>query len=428
MLDKISPAPSDLAMLLGLSFFLGLAFEDYFARTHLRRPGGVRTFPLLALAGGTLYWLDPHSFIPFTAGSLIIGAWLSLYYIHHMREMDEHGEPNVGIFVPVLNFHAYILGALTLALPQWIAVSTTVCAVLLITGRERLHDVARRLEMKEIVTAGQFLVLTGIVLPLLPALPITELTSITPRQAWLALVVVCSLSYMSYLAQHYWPQAARGLWMPALGGLYSSTAMTVVLARQTTDNVIQQRRAQAGIMLATAIMYLRVLALVAVFNFTLAYSLALAMIGLSAFALLCSVLFYPHGQAKQTHGLGTQSDNPLEFNTALVFAILFVVTSVVSTWVTGHFGSQGVYTLAAIMGVTDIDPFVLNLAQGGAGGISTYALASAILIAASSNNLLKLGYAIGFGGWHVSKPSALVLFMLALFGFLAAWWLPLLQI
>ena len=128
--------------------------------------------------------------------------------------------------------HAYLLGAVALALPPWVAVTTTVVAVLLLTGRTWLHDLARRIDMSEIVTAGQFLILTGIILPLLPNEPVTTLTAITPRQVWLALVVVCTFSYVSYLAQRYWAAAAGGLWMAALGGLYSSTATTVVLARQ----------------------------------------------------------------------------------------------------------------------------------------------------------------------------------------------------
>ena len=146
----------------------------------------------------------------------------------------------------------------------------TVASVLLLTGREQLHALARRLEMKEIVTAGQFLILTGIVLPLLPNHPVTTLTAITPRQVWLALVVVCTFSYVSYLAQRYWAAAAGGLWMAALGGLYSSTATTVVLARQAKADPATRRQAQAGITLATGIMYLRILAVVAIFNMALA--------------------------------------------------------------------------------------------------------------------------------------------------------------
>ena len=71
-----APSPAHVALLLGLSFFLGLAFEEYFAHTDERRPGGIRTFPMLAITGGVLYLFDPEHYIPFTAGLLILGAWL----------------------------------------------------------------------------------------------------------------------------------------------------------------------------------------------------------------------------------------------------------------------------------------------------------------------------------------------------------------
>src|ERR1700751_5038012 len=281
-----APSPASVALLLGLSFFLGLSFEDFFAQSPRRRPGGIRTFPMLALAGGVLYLFDPSRFIPFTGGLLVLGAWLAVYYRAYVGAVDEQGEPNVGIVVPLLNIHAYLLGAVALALPPWVAGTMTVVAVLLLTGREQLHDLARRLEIKEIVTAGQFLVLTGIVLPLLPNQPVTTLTPITPRQVWLALVVVCTFSYVSYLAQRHWAAAAGGLWMAALGGLYSSTAATVVLARPAKAHPALERQAQAGITLATAIMYLRILAIVAIFNFALARALAVPLCALSLTGLI----------------------------------------------------------------------------------------------------------------------------------------------
>src|SRR5580700_11925222 len=108
-----TPSPAHLALLLGLSFFLGLAFEEYFAHTDTRRPGGIRTLPMLALAGGVLYLFDPVHFVPFTAGLLVLGAWLAIFYRRHIGDPDETGEPNVGLVVPLLNVHAYLLGAVT---------------------------------------------------------------------------------------------------------------------------------------------------------------------------------------------------------------------------------------------------------------------------------------------------------------------------
>jgi len=428
-----APSLSGAALLIGLSLFLGFAFEDFFAHSNIRRPGGIRTFPILASAGGVLYLFDPTHFLPFTAGLIVLGIWLAVFYRQHVGERDEEGEPNVGLVVPALNVHAYLLGPIALALPPWFAVGFTVIAVLLLTGREKLHALARRVDVDEVITAGEFLILTGIVLPLLPNEPVTTLTTITPRHAWLALVVVCSLSYASYLAQRYWAAAARGLWMAALGGLYSSTATTVVLARQASSDGAMRGSAQAGITLATAIMYLRILAIVAFFNWTLAWRLAPSLIGLSLAGLVICALQYRFAQRpaeakaqdigqepEQETGLRRTGGNPLELGPAALFAALFVAVSLVSNWAKTEFGTSGIYTLAAIVGVTDIDPFVLNLAQGGTTGMSNSALAAAILIAASSNNILKALYAAAFAGGRAPIFSAAVLVLLAVAGVIIA--------
>jgi uncharacterized membrane protein (DUF4010 family) len=317
--------------------------------------------------------------------------------------------------------HAYVLGAITLALPHWVAVATTVVAVMLLTGRAQLHDLARRIEIGEIITAGEFLILTGIILPLLPNEPVTTLTKITPRQVWLALVVVCTFSYVSYLAQRYWAPAARGLWMAALGGLYSSTAATVVLSRQARAEPTLQRQARAGITLATGIMYLRIAAIVAIFNLALARILAAPLVGLALAGLvICGLQYWwwdksPEEAKTQAAMLPSSSKNPLEIVPAAVFAALFIATSLASSFATSQFGTSGIYALAAIIGVSDIDPFVLNLVQGGTTGITNTAAAAAILIAASSNNMLKAFYAVSFGGRRTA-PSAGALVFLAVAG------------
>jgi uncharacterized membrane protein (DUF4010 family) len=420
------PSLTGAVVLLGLSLFLGLAFEDFFSRGNSRHPGGIRTFPMLAVGGGALYLLDPVHFVPFTAGLILVGLWVAIFYRQHLNDRGDDRENHAALIVPILNIKAYVLGAISLALPPWVAVATTVIAVLLLTGREQLHALARRVPLPEIVTAGEFLILTGIVLPLLPNTPVTELTSITPRQAWLALVVVCTLSYASYLAQRYWAAAARGLWMAALGGLYSSTATTVVLARQAKSDRAAQGHADAGITLATAIMYLRVLAVVTFFNITLARTLALPLCALSIAGLLICALQYrlarqrqaPNAQATALQAAA--SGNPLELASAAIFAAAFVAVSLVSNWAKAQFGASGIYILATIVGVTDIDPFVLNLAQGGTSGMSNDALAAAILIAASSNNVLKGIYAAVFGGGRATAISTTALLVLAAAGVVVA--------
>ena len=410
-------------LLLGLGFFFGIAFEEFNAQAGHARPGGVRSFPLLALAGALLYRLDPNHLLPLTAGLLVLGTWLACYYWQHIAEVDPDGQPNVGLMTAICNVLAYLLGPTALAEPPWVAIGVTVVAVLLLTAREKLHGFARRLEVGEIVTAGKFLILTGLVLPFLPSETVTAMSEITPRQVWLAVLAVCTVSYASYLLQRYVAPRDGGLWAAVLGGLYSSTATTVVLARRVRAAPTLLREAQTGIILATSIMYLRMLIIVALFNQALAIALAPTLLGLAAFGLLLAGLWYRTSSAPTGVALPSNTPaNPLELTAALIFAALFVAVSFGSTWVRSRFGEAGLYGLAAIVGTTDIDPFVLNIASGGSAPLPVGAGVTAILIAASSNNVLKVIYTIGFAGRQAATAPAGALILLALAGGGAAWW------
>src|SRR5579863_390489 len=143
------PPIAGFLLLLGLGLFFGLAFEEFFAQGGQARPGGVRTFPLLALAGGLLYRLDNAHLVPFSVGLLVLGAWLTGYYWRHVEEIDPEGRPNVGLVVPICNVLAYLLGPIALAEPPWMAIGVTVAAVLLLRAGERLHGWARSIEIGE---------------------------------------------------------------------------------------------------------------------------------------------------------------------------------------------------------------------------------------------------------------------------------------
>ena len=410
-------------LLLGLGFFFGLAFEESNAQGPQVRPGGVRSFPLLALSGALLYRLDTAHLLPLTAGLVILGVWLSLYYWRHIAETDPEGQPNVGLMTAICNVLAYLLGPIAFAEPPWVAIGVTVVAVLLLTARERLHGFARRLELAEIVTAGKFLILTGLVLPFLPSTPVTTLTNITPHQVWLAVLAVCTVSYASYLLQRYVAPHEGGLWTAVLGGLYSSTATTVVLARRARAVPTLVPQAQTGIVLANAIMYLRLLVIVAMFDRPLALTLMPALLALSALGLVLAGLWHWVSERASGGAAAEAPKNPLELSAAFVFAALFVVVSVAAAWVRGQFGEAGIYGLAAIVGVTDINPFVISIASGGAGPLPSASAGAAILIATSSNNILQATYAAAFAGRRAAVPPAGALGLLALGGVAAAWWL-----
>lgn len=416
----LDPLLIKFALILGLSLFFGLAFEDFHAHSGLPRPGGIRTFPLLALAGGLLYLLDTDRKLPLVVGLLVLGAWLTVAYWRQCHERTEDERSAIELIAPICNVLAYLIGPAALTAPPWLVVAVTVTAVLLLTSRRRLHSLAQRVPIGEIVTAAQFLVLTGIVLPLLPDHPVTTLTAITPYKAWLALLVVCTLSYASYLLQRFITPARGDLMVALLGGLYSSTATTVVLARAAAAKPATNSVAQAGIILATALMYLRILAIVAIFDLPLALGIAPATVLLSLVGVAMAALQYRRARRVSVIADKAGPRNPLELTAAAVFAVLFVVTSIATQWAQSRFGALGVNALAAVVGFVDIDPFVLNLAQSGPGGLPLDGLISAILIAMSSNNVLKAVYAAAFAGWRASLPAATALLVLAGGGIAAA--------
>jgi uncharacterized membrane protein (DUF4010 family) len=138
----------------------------------------------------------------------------------------------------------------------------------------------------------------------------------------------------------------------------------------------------------------------------------LALLG-AAIALMDWLRAQPAGVAPRSH---LPAPNPLQLASALGFAALFVVVAVLSNWVRDGFGQRGVFALAAITGAADIDPFVLSLSQGGVTAMSVNSLCAAILIAASSNNVLKAVYALAFGGVRACRTPATELVLLALAG------------
>lgn len=411
-----------MGLAVAMAVLVGLAFEGVYKREERTSPGGIRTFPTLTVLGLVLYLLEPKSLLPFIAGLIAVSLWL---YAHirsapKLPASDGDDLPRPGLMVPATNLLAYTLGPAAFTQPGWLVVAVAVAMVLLLESRSTLHRVVREIPVDEVFTLGKFLILAGVILPLLPDHPISGWTPITPYKAWLALVAVSSLSYGSYLLQRYAPAGFGTLWPAVLGGAYSSTITTVTIARE------QKRLGRLatvrpdltiGIIVATAVMYLRIDVIIAFFNPRLGL-LLLPAVGIS-FALAAAIsawcwLRRPPNVALPATKLTTM--NPLQLGTAVTFAALYVILAVVSAWASHKFGERGIFSVATLTGLTDVDPFVLNIAQGGVSGMSPRAAAAAILVAASSNNVLKGCYALLFGGARAARPAALALFFLAALG------------
>ena len=405
-----------LALIVGLAVFLGLAFEETYKSEQRAIPGGIRSFPVLAMAGAMLYLIEPVHAFAFIAALPVLAVWLYAF----TRAAPVTAE-TVSMMIPGCNLIAYAIGPIALLQPPWVAVAVTVAAVLLLSARDALHRLIHVVPRDEVLTAGEFLILVGIILPLVPDKPVTTLTPLTPYGVWLAVVAICTLSYVGYLLQRYLPQRDTALLPAVLGGAYSSTATTVVLAKRLREHGQARADISAGIVAATAVMYVRLGIVIAIFSPRIALTLAPALLALCLCGAAMAAYEWRRAKTRPSDGgLAVPPTNPLQIPTAAIFAGLLVVISIVSAWVRGAFGESGILTLSAIVGVTDIDPFVLNIAQGGVAGMSIHVLCAAVLIAASSNNLAKAAYAVGFGGANTARRPAVMLLLLALLGIGAA--------
>jgi len=183
-------------------FFFGLAFEEIYKRDEPTIPGGIRTFPLVGLAGAMLYLVEPQRTVAFVAGLLALGAWP---YAFIRLEQSREGGSGGTLVIPVSNLLVYVLGPIVLLQPPWVAVGVTVSAVLVIGTRERMHGFVRLIPQDEVLTAGKFLILVGIILPLVPDTRLIATAAVIPYHIWLAVVAISGLSYLTYLIQRYLP-------------------------------------------------------------------------------------------------------------------------------------------------------------------------------------------------------------------------------
>ena len=404
-----------LALAVGLAVFMGLAFEEVYKTQERSIPGGIRTFPMLAMCGAALMLIEPLHGIAFVAGLLGVAAWMHAYLGAAPAAKD-----TPTFMVPASNMLAYILGPIALQQPYWVAVSLAVIAVLLLGAREKLHGLIHIIPRDELITAGMFLILVGIILPLVPHGQVTSLTPLTPYGIWLAVVTVCSLSYLSYLLHRYEPFKDAALLPAILGGAYSSTATTVVLAKRLRDFKMPRpmsrpasSRPRRSCMCASD-------PVIALFDSPHRLTLVPALLALAAIGAQWRFTNGGSRARAPSNRAWRWRQSPLQIPTALIFAVLIVVISIVSDWVKGTFGASGILVLSAVVGFTDIDPFVLNIAQGGIGGMPVTSLCAAVLIAASSNNVAKAAYAVSFGSMARARRPAIMLLILTALGLIAA--------
>jgi uncharacterized membrane protein (DUF4010 family) len=419
----------------GVGFLIGIGLREYYeGEGKYDTFGSVRTFVFISMLGFVLFQLPGIGNEAFLVGLAALALFLLVYYGNKVLQKKSPGM--IGVLIGLLT---YAVGPVSLKFPPWYLVLIAISILLVLHSKGRIRQFTDRLETGEVVTACKFLAIAAVALPLIPVRlptgdgPLWQFLAalpVTPRQIWLAVVVTTGISYLGYVLQTYlYPR--KGLLLAGLvGGLYSSTVTVVVLAKKSKRSTpAVGHQAAIAVLLAVSMMYLRVLALVAVFRLPSVPAIAPVLLALSAVAAGYGMWLRRRSPAAAELGpapagatTGIEADgnvaaepalrkNPLELSAAFLFAVLFAVVSFATKYVLDYFKSGGLRMLSFVVGFSDITPFVVSLLQGNF-GIGDPQIIQAVIIATVSNNVLKLFYTFAFGSRRtaaLAAPGILVL-------------------
>ncbi|HRS53918.1 MAG TPA: DUF4010 domain-containing protein [Bacteroidales bacterium] len=360
--------------------------------------GTDRTFTFIGILGYILYIIDNGSFLYFLIGGIIISVFLAIYYFFKIKETKDFGLTTI-----LIALITYCLTPLLITQPFWLFLLIVVTVLIFTELKDSFIAFSSKFDKDEFLILGKFLVIAGVILPIVPDERVISYLSITPYKVWLTVVVISTISYLSYLLKKFVFKQSGILLTGILGGLYSSTAATVILARKSKEAEWQVNQYTAAMIIATAMMYVRILLLAAIFYMSLFRILLPWLFILFGVSVVLGIFIFCKKQYTYSKQTTINIDkNPLEFKTALIFTLLFVSLTFIIYYSIERFGIRGLNILSFLVGVTDIDPFILNIFQGNY-NLNMPILAAVSMQAIISNNIMKVIYGCMLGNKKVRK-------------------------
>ncbi|SEA57575.1 MULTISPECIES: MgtC/SapB family protein [Acidovorax] len=368
------------------------------------RVAGLRTFALTGLLGGVLGHLQP-----------VFGAWpllgallgLSLLLtVSYARNAKLTG--NLSATTPVAMLLTLVLGAFAAHGHITLALSAAVIGAVLLDLKPTLHGWLRLIDHRELTASLQLLVLSMVILPYLPNTVLGPYGALNPYQLWWAVILIAGLSLTGHFAMRI-TGAQRGvLWTGILGGLASSTAATLALARYAREQPSLAGAAAAGTLASCGVMFFRMVVLLGVIQPKLVSTFGSALVA-TGVVLMCIALWRWRQLDRTAVGEGSiGAMAPFDLGTALGFGVLLAVMSVLVPAAKQWLDTSGLYVLSAISGLADVDAILISLARlHGAGGLSTVATVTALGLATLANMVAKAGIAWTTGGAQVGKSVVL---------------------
>jgi uncharacterized membrane protein (DUF4010 family) len=415
------PAPLDarlvwsLAAALIIGALVGIEREKSKAQSGHPGIGGVRTFILFSLIGAVAAWLSQvlGSAWVFVAAVAGVGALAVAGYVVQSRTKPEA----VGLTTEAAAVGICLLGG------ACVAGQTAVALALGVAYKRPMHALVAKLGSEDIEAVVKLLAATFIVLPLLPATAIDPWGAIRPRTLWILVILIAGLSLVGYVATRALG-AGRGTAVTGLtGGLVSSTAVTLAFARQSRDEAGRTDDAlAAGLLLAWAVMNVRVVILAAIVHAPLVSALLLPFGAMTAVAGL-AVVFLLERTREQEPAAGREVAlrNPFSLTAAIKFALFFAVVLLVVALAREYFPGHGYYLVATLAGLTDVDAITLSMSGlAGHGGVSATVAARSLVIAALSNTVVKCGMVAAIAGAALRLRTLVVTALLFVVGLAAA--------
>ena len=406
----LPPEAGKILLVLFLSFLTGLEREEHRAGSENYSFGGVRTFPIIGLIGYTVALLSGGQVLPEILGFAVVGSFLLMSYRHKLMASGL-----AGITSEMSALTTYLVGALVYREQLWIATTISVASVFLLELKDLLEGLTKRIAPEEILSFTKFLLLTVVILPVVPNQEFGPF-QINPFKSWLVVVAVSSVSYGSYVIQRLTKGQGGVILAAILGGAYSSTVATLVMAKRAKREG-RPHLFSGGILIASGVMYLRLAGLVTMFNRPLMNTLGLPFLILAATGMSGGWMWSRIADAKSgTVVREFEPKNPLELRAAFLFGALFLAMLIATHLVLTYLGTAGAYSLALLMGVTDVDPFIMGMTASAGKDTTLQVASAAILIAAASNNVAKGIYAFALSDRKTGIQSLVLLVLLAVAG------------
>lgn len=381
----------NLGIALGLGLLVGLQRERVGSAV-----AGIRTFAIITLLGATAAILST------TLGAWIVVAGLLgiavLTFVGNMVRPPQDDAPGVTTEAAMLLM--YGVGAMVVIGPRLPAVMVAAACAILLQLKPILQRLTKALSEADLKAIMQFAAMTLIILPLVPDQAMGPFDVLNPRSLWWMVVLVVGMSLLGYVAYRIFGDRRGTALAGILGGMISSTATTVSFSRRVRESPKSVDVCVLAIMLASCVLYVRVLVEIWVAAPGQFRGIAPAVVAMLMISLAITGL-----AALRTRGDGAElapQKNPSELRSALFFAAIYAVVLVASAAAHQRFGESGIYAVAVISGLTDMDAITLSAGRmASEGKVTASQAAIAIVIAAMSNTVFKTGTMAVIGGRHL---------------------------